>query len=71
MARDGALRAELRALPSRGELEQGLRRELYRLTPRQLYYVKQLVTAPQFAIALRLRRMFRDVALEREAERDE
>jgi hypothetical protein len=71
MARDGALRAELRALPSRAELARRLRLTLGRLTPRQVAFLKHLVTAPQFAVALQLRRTFRDLALGREEERDE
>jgi hypothetical protein len=71
MARDGALRVQLHALPSRTELERRLGSALDHLRPRQLQFLKHLVTAPQFAIALRLRRTFRDLALGREAERDE
>jgi hypothetical protein len=71
MARDGALRAELRALPSRTELERRLSLALDRLSPRALAVLKYRVPAPQFAIALRLRRTFRDLALGREEERDE
>jgi hypothetical protein len=71
MARDGALRAELRALPSRTELERRLSLALDRLSPQALAILKHRVTRPQFAIALRLRRTFRDLALGREEERDE
>jgi hypothetical protein len=71
MARDGALRAELRALPSRTELERRLSLALDRLSPQALAILKHRVTGPQFAIALRLRRAFRDLALGREEERDE
>ncbi len=71
MARDGALRAELRALPSPTELERRLGLALDRLPPRSFGLLKHRVTAPQFAIALRLRRTFRDLALGREEERDQ
>jgi hypothetical protein len=71
MARDGALRAELRALPSRAELERHLSVALDHLSPRALAVLKYRVTGPQFAIALRLRRTFRDLALGREEERDQ
>jgi hypothetical protein len=71
MARDGALRAELRALPSRTELERRLSLALDRLSPQALAILKHRVTGPQFAIALRLRRALRDLALGREEERDE
>ena len=71
MARDGALRAELRALPSRAELERRLGLAVDRLSPRALAILKYRVTAPQFAIALRLRRTLRDLALGREEERDQ
>jgi hypothetical protein len=71
MARDGALRAELHALPSRADLERRLGLTLRGLTPRQVTFLKHLVTAPQFAIALKLRRTFRDLALGREEERDQ
>jgi hypothetical protein len=71
MARDGALRADLRALPSRPELERRLSLALDRLSPRALAVLKYRVTGPQFAIALRLRRAFRDLALGREEERDQ
>lgn len=70
-ARDGALRAELRALPSRMDLERRLSSALDRLAPRSFALLKHRVTGPQFAIALRLRRTFRDLALGREEERDE
>src|SRR5229473_3244456 len=71
MARDGALRAELRALPSRAELERRLGLAVDRLSPRALAILKYRVTAPQFAIALRLRRTLRDLAIGREEERDQ
>lgn len=71
MARDGALRGELRALPSHPELERRLSLALDRLSPRALAVLKYRVTAPQFALALRLRRTFRDLALGREEEREE
>jgi hypothetical protein len=71
MARDGALRAELRALPSRTELERRLSVALDRLAPRSFALLRHRVTGPQYAIALRLRRMFRDLALGREEEREQ
>jgi hypothetical protein len=71
MARDGALRAELRALPSRTELERRLSVALDRLSPRALAVLKYRVTRLQFAIALQLRRTFRNLALGREEERDQ
>jgi hypothetical protein len=70
MARDAALRAELRALPSRTELERRLGLELDRLAPKSFALLKHRVTRPQFVIALRLRRTLRDLALGREEERD-
>jgi hypothetical protein len=70
-ARDGALRTEIHALPSRAELERRLGLTVSRLTPRQVRFLKRVVTAPQFAVAMQLRRTFRDLALGREAERDE
>jgi hypothetical protein len=71
MARDGALRVELHALPSRAELERRLGLTLTRLTPRQLAFLKHVVAAPRFAVAIQLRRAFRDLALSREEERDQ
>jgi hypothetical protein len=71
LARDAALRAELRALPSRGELERRLSLELDRLAPKSFALLRHRVTRPQFAIALQLRRILRDLALGREEERDE
>jgi hypothetical protein len=71
MARDGALRAELHALPSRAELERRLSLALDRLSPRAFAVLKYRVPGPQFAIALHLRRTFRDLALGREEERDQ
>lgn len=71
MARDGAIRAQVRALPSRTELERRLGSALDRLAPRSFALLKHRVTRPQFAIALRLRRTFRDLALGREEERED
>jgi hypothetical protein len=71
MAHDGALRAELHALPSRTELERRLSSGLERLSPRALAVLKQRVPPLQYAIAMRLRRALRDLALGREEEREE
>jgi hypothetical protein len=71
LARDGALRAELRALPSLRELERRLSLELDRLAPKSFALLKHRVTRPQFVIALRLRRTLRDLALGREEEREQ
>jgi hypothetical protein len=70
LARDGALRAELRALPSRTDLERRLGLVLDRLAPKSFALLRHRVTRPQFAIALRLRRALRDLALGREEERE-
>jgi hypothetical protein len=53
------------------DLERRLGLALDRLAPRSFGLLKHRVTAPQFAIALRLRRTFRDLALGREEERDQ
>ena len=63
------LRAELERMPKRRQLEHQIGRAMGRLLPKELDRLRLLATAPQLAIAQRLRATVRDVVLGREEER--
>jgi hypothetical protein len=65
------LETALRALPDRTTLERRLHSACNRLLPREWNRLRLAVTAPQFALALQLRGMARDLVLGREEERAE
>jgi relaxase-like protein len=66
-----ALRDELRALPERVELERRLGAALDRLAPRELRLLRQALTAPQYALAMQIRRGIRDLVLDRDDDPEE
>jgi hypothetical protein len=70
-ARKGAILAEFSALPSQTELERRISYAVGRLLPREVRLLKTALTAPQLAIAVKLGRALRDVALGRDEERDQ
>ena len=74
-ARDGVLRATERELgarvpPGRGRLKRRLEQEIGQgmraLAPRQIEELRRLITAPRFAIAMKLRQLAREVVLEQD-----
>ena len=68
-ARSRLLGTELGRLPRRRHLEHQIGRAMGRLLPKELERLRVLATAPQLAIAQRLRAAARDVVLGREEER--
>lgn len=70
-ARDAAIGRELRTLPTRAALEHRLNRVLSRLSSRELQQLRRAVTAPQFAVAMQLRGVVRDIALGREEDAEQ
>jgi relaxase-like protein len=70
-ARVNAIGVELRALPNRAALERRIGSALIQLWPREVRILRTVVTAPQFAIAMQLRAVALDVALDRDADRDD
>ncbi|MGH7513405.1 MAG: relaxase/mobilization nuclease domain-containing protein [Gemmatimonadales bacterium] len=60
------LNIEIGRRPGRSELEYRIGQAMERLIPREIERLKQLLTAPQLAIAQHLRAVARDVALGRE-----
>lgn len=69
-AREARIRAELRALPDRAELERRIGSLLEFLWPAEIRRMRPLLTAPQFALAREVRRMVRSLARGREEERE-
>ena len=63
------LSAELERLPRRRQLEHQIGRAMGRLLPKELERLRLVATAPQLAVAHRLRTAVRDVVLGREEER--
>jgi hypothetical protein len=63
------LNAEIERMPRRRQLEHQIGTAMGRLLPKELDRLRLLVTAPQLAIAQRLRGAVRDVVLGREEER--
>jgi hypothetical protein len=63
------LKAELDRMPRRRELEHQIGRAMGRLLPKELERLRLLATAPQLAVAHRLRSIARDVVLGRGEER--
>jgi len=66
-----AIGVELRGLPDRAALERRIGSALSQLWPREMRILRTVVTAPQFAIAMHLRTVALDVALDRDADRDD
>jgi hypothetical protein len=70
-ARMKAIGVELRGLPNRAALERRIGSALIQLWPREVRILRTVVTAPQFAIAMQLRAVALDVALDRDADRED
>lgn len=64
-AREGAIRAELQSLARRADLERGIAQVAVQLSPRELRHLHTILTAPQWAVAMKLRKVARDVVLGR------
>lgn len=65
--RETTIRRELKAVPDRADLERRILGLLERLSPREVRQLRTILTAPQVAIAARLRGAVRDALLGREA----
>jgi relaxase-like protein len=64
--RAATIRGELRTLPGRIELERRIGAAMEQLLPRELRLLRRAISAPQYAVAVQLRRTARDIALGRE-----
>jgi len=65
------LKQDLRRAPNLELLQRSIARVVARLEPREIAQLRLLVTAPQVAIAFHARRVFKDLLLGREEEREE
>ncbi len=69
-ARLDQLKQEIRQVPGRDVLQRSIGRVVALLEPREIPQLRALVTAPQAAIAFQGRRVFKDLLLGREEERE-
>jgi hypothetical protein len=69
-ARARALDAELRSLPARAPLERRITSLIDRMSPIEVQQLGRVVTAPRFAVAMKLWTTLRDLALGRDEDRD-
>ncbi len=69
VARESAIRDEIRGLPGRGDLERRISNLLDRMSSREVRQLGRIVSAPRLALAMEIRTAIRDVALGRDNER--
>ena len=68
--RETAMRRELAGAPGSAELERKIAGLLERMSPKETRQLHKMLTAPQLAVASRIRSAVRDAVLGREAERE-
>jgi hypothetical protein len=68
--RETAIRRELTGAPGAADLERMIAGLLERMSPRETRQLHKMLTAPQLAVASRIRSAVRDAVLGREAERE-
>ena len=69
-ARETAIRRELTGAPGTADLERQIAGLLERMSPKETRQLHMVLTAPQLAVASRIRSAVRDAVLGREAERE-
>ena len=65
-AREAAIRNELRTIPDRADLERHVVDLIDRMSPREVRQLRTTLTAPQIAVALKLKATLRDALLGRD-----